>query len=67
MSQYIAANQASQKQFYGQLKKYYSFYTVGFIVFLVFLAIAEQMGMSKKWMATGSSSRPSPCTPASAS
>jgi len=50
MSQYIAANQASQRQFYTQLKKYYGFYTIGFIAFLVFLAIAEQMGMSKKWI-----------------
>ena len=50
MSQYIAANQASQKQFFAQLKKYYGFYTIGFIGFLVALAIAEQMGMSRKWI-----------------
>jgi cation/acetate symporter len=50
MSQYIQANQASQKAFFGQLKKYYLFYTVGFISFLIALAIAEQMGMSKKWI-----------------
>jgi cation/acetate symporter len=49
-SQYIAANQASNKAFYGQLKKYYGFYTVGFLAFLVALAIAEQMGMSRKWI-----------------
>src|SRR5215212_5531019 len=50
MSAYIAANQATQKAFFQQLKKYYGFYTIGFIGFLVFLAIAEQMGMSKKWI-----------------
>jgi cation/acetate symporter len=49
-SQYVAANQASNKAFFGQLKKYYGFYTVGFLVFLVALAIAEQMGMSRKWI-----------------
>jgi cation/acetate symporter len=50
MSQYIAANQATQKQFFQQLKKYYGFYTIGFLGFLIVLAIAEQMGMSKKWI-----------------
>ena len=33
-----------------QLKKYYSFYTGGFIAFLIALAIAEQMGMSRQWI-----------------
>jgi cation/acetate symporter len=50
MSQYVQANQASQKQFFQQLKKYYGFYTIGFLSFLIALAIAEQMGMSKKWI-----------------
>ena len=50
MSQYIAANQASQKAFFQQLKKYYGFYTIGFIGFLIALAIAEQMGMSRRWI-----------------
>ncbi|HEX5130840.1 MAG TPA: VC_2705 family sodium/solute symporter, partial [Usitatibacter sp.] len=49
-SQYASANQASQRAFFGQLKKYYGFYTIGFISFLIFLAIAEQMGMSRKWI-----------------
>ena len=34
------------KAFNAQLKKYYSFYTGGFILFLLGLALAEQMGMS---------------------
>jgi cation/acetate symporter len=50
MSQYIQANQATQRAFFGQLKKYYLFYTVGFISFLIALAIAEQIGMSRKWI-----------------
>ena len=40
----------SHKRFFSQLKKYYTFYTVGFLVFLVALTIAEQMGMSRKWI-----------------
>ena len=40
----------SRSAFKSQLKKYYSFYTVGFIAFLVALAIAEQLGMSKRWI-----------------
>ncbi len=40
----------SHKSFFSQLKKYYTFYTVGFLVFLFALAIAEQMGMSRKWI-----------------
>ncbi len=33
----------SQTQFSAQLKRYYSFYTVGFIVFVVILGILEQL------------------------
>ncbi|MBL0123150.1 MAG: VC_2705 family sodium/solute symporter [Betaproteobacteria bacterium] len=40
----------SHKSFFQQLKKYYTFYTVGFLAFLFALAIAEQMGMSRKWI-----------------
>jgi len=40
----------SHSTFNRQLKKYYSFYTGGFILFLVALAIAEQLGMSKQWI-----------------
>jgi len=38
------------KAFKAQLKKYYSFYTGGFIVFLLALAVAEQMGLSREWI-----------------
>jgi cation/acetate symporter len=40
----------SQSAFTSQLKKYYGFYTGGFIAFLILLAIAEQMGMSRAWI-----------------
>ena len=35
----------SQRTFTSQLKRYYSFYTGGFIAFLIALAIAEQLGL----------------------
>ena len=40
----------THKGFNAQLKKYYSFYTGGFILFLLALAVAEQMGMSRTWI-----------------
>jgi cation/acetate symporter len=38
----------SQAQFYSSLKKYYSFYTGGFIAFVIIVAIMEQMGVPNK-------------------
>ena len=40
----------SHKTFFGKLKKYYFFYTIGFLAFVFALAIAEQLGMSRKWI-----------------
>ncbi|MBI4293671.1 MAG: cation acetate symporter [Betaproteobacteria bacterium] len=40
----------SQKTFNQSLKKYYTFYTGGFIGFVIALAIAEQVGMSRAWI-----------------
>src|SRR5512139_3125167 len=40
----------SHKSFNQSLKKYYSFYTGGFILFLLALAAAEQLGMSRTWI-----------------
>jgi cation/acetate symporter len=37
----------STKSFTSQLKKVYSFYTGGFIIFVIALAIAEQMGLPR--------------------
>src|SRR5574339_270379 len=38
----------TQAQFFNQLKKYYTFYTGGFIAFVITLAILEQMGVPNK-------------------
>jgi cation/acetate symporter len=40
----------SHSTFFRQLRKYYTFYTGGFILFLLALAVAEQMGMSRAWI-----------------
>jgi len=40
----------SHRTFKSQLKKYYSFYTGGFIAFVIALAVAEQLGMSREWI-----------------
>ncbi|MEW5892659.1 MAG: VC_2705 family sodium/solute symporter [Pseudomonadota bacterium] len=40
----------TQSQFYQQLKRYYSFYTGGFIGFVILLAILEQMGLPAAWI-----------------
>src|ERR671913_2064892 len=42
----ISANRA----FFNQLRKYYTWYTGGFLVFVILLAIAEQIGMSRQWI-----------------
>jgi cation/acetate symporter len=41
---------AAQKTFTQQLTKYYSFYTGGFILFVILLAIAEQMGLPRLYI-----------------
>ncbi len=40
----------SQSTFNRNLKKYYTFYTGGFILFLLAIALAEQLGMSRAWI-----------------
>jgi cation/acetate symporter len=40
----------SHKGFKSQLKKVYTWYTGGFIIFVILLAIAEQMGLSRQWI-----------------
>ena len=40
----------SHKGFNAQLKKVYTWYTGGFILFVVLLAIAEQMGLPRAWI-----------------
>ncbi len=42
---------ATEKQaFFNKLKKAYTWYTGGFLAFVVFLAIAEKMGMPRVWI-----------------
>ncbi len=38
------------RQFFNQLKRYYTWYTGGFLMFVVGLAVAEQLGMSRTWI-----------------
>ena len=40
----------TQAQFTQSLKKYYSVYAGGFIAFVILLAIAEQMGLTPKYI-----------------
>jgi cation/acetate symporter len=40
----------SNKAFKSQLKRVYSFYTLGFLAFVVILALAEQMGLPRVWI-----------------
>ncbi len=44
------SNSASKAAFKKSLNKVYTWYTGGFLVFLVILAIFEQMGMSRQWI-----------------
>lgn len=45
-----AAATGENRRFFNQLKKVYTLYTGGFIVFLVVLAIAEQMGLPRNFI-----------------
>ena len=46
----MSAGTFSHSAFNSQLKKYYSFYAGGFIGFVLLLAVAEQLGMSRQWI-----------------
>jgi len=46
MSTTVSANRA----FFNQLRKYYTWYTGGFIAFVIVLAILEQMGLPRVWI-----------------
>ncbi len=46
----MATSAQERSAFFDQLKKAYSWYTGGFIVFVVLLAIAEQMGLPRAWI-----------------
>ena len=40
----------SEKQFTAQLKRFYSWYTVGLLLFVVALGVAERMGLPRLWI-----------------
>ena len=46
----MSASTMGHKAFKAQLQKYYTWYTGGFILFLLALAAAEQLGMSRQWI-----------------
>jgi cation/acetate symporter len=46
----MSAVVSDNRSFFQQLRKYYSVYTGGFILFVIALAIAEQLGMSRQWI-----------------
>jgi len=46
----MSAQVGSGRIFFNQLKKYYSWYTGGFIAFLVVLALLEKMGLRREWI-----------------
>ena len=46
----MSSQAGANRTFYEQLKKYYTWYTGGFIVFLILLAIFEKLGLPKVWI-----------------
>ena len=46
----MATKSETQRDFYSMLKRMYTWYTGGFVVFILALALFEQMGMSKQWI-----------------
>src|ERR671911_1692916 len=46
----MSAVMSENRTFFNQLRKYYTWYTGGFLVFLILLAIAEQLGLSRQYI-----------------
>ncbi len=46
----VSASSAANSAFKKQLNKVYSWYTGGFVAFVIVLAIAEQMGLPRNWI-----------------
>jgi len=46
----MSAQASSNRAFFNQLKKYYTWYTGGFVVFVITLAILEQVGLPRVWI-----------------
>jgi len=46
----MSVTASSNRAFFNQLRKYYTWYTGGFVAFVIALAILEQMGLPKVWI-----------------
>ena len=46
----MSTTAGTNRAFFNQLRKYYTFYTGGFIAFVIVLAILEQIGLPKVWI-----------------
>jgi cation/acetate symporter len=46
----MSAQASSNRAFFNQLKKYYTWYTGGFVAFVITLAILEQLGLPRVWI-----------------
>ena len=46
----MSAQVSSQRAFFNALKKYYTWYTGGFIAFIISLAILERLGLPRVWI-----------------
>ena len=46
----MSTTTSSNRAFFNQLKKYYIWYTGGFLAFLIVLAVLEQMGLPRVWI-----------------
>ncbi len=46
----MATNAQERSAFFAQLKKAYTWYTGGFVVFVIVLAVLEQMGLPRNWI-----------------
>jgi cation/acetate symporter len=46
----MSAQVSSNRAFFNQLKKYYMYYTGGFVTFVIILAILEQLGLPRVWV-----------------
>ncbi len=46
----MSTTAGTNRAFFQQLRKYYTFYTGGFIAFVIVLAILEQLGLPRVWI-----------------
>jgi cation/acetate symporter len=46
----MSAQVSSNRAFFNQLKKYYTWYTGGFVAFVIALAVLEQLGLPRVWI-----------------